>query len=159
MICYNHFLDCSPFGFYNFLSSVYDIFQCYTKVFMHYFATYSIFLKILFIYFREEKGGEKERERNINVWLPLTQPLLGTWPAAQACALTGNWTSDPLVCRLVLNPLSHTSQSYSNFFIPITHLTIQSLEISLYFYCHFLKLDLTFYLSGNYFNILYEINL
>ena len=110
MICYNHFLDCSPFGFYNFLSSVYDIFQCYTKVFMHYFATYSIFLKILFIYFREEKGGEKERERNINVWLPLTQPLLGTWPAAQACALTGNWTSDPLVCRLVLNPLSHTSQ-------------------------------------------------
>ena len=27
-----------------------------------------------------------------------------------ACALIGNWTSDPLVCRPVLNPLSHTSQ-------------------------------------------------
>ena len=51
------------------------------------------FLKILFIYFRERGGeGEREREResNISVWLPLTHPLLGTWPATQACALTGN---------------------------------------------------------------------
>ena len=30
---------------------------------------------------------EKERERNINVWMPLTWPALGTWPAIQACAL------------------------------------------------------------------------
>ena len=36
------------------------------------------------------EGSEKERERNINVWLPLVCPPLGTWPAAQACALTGN---------------------------------------------------------------------
>ena len=35
---------------------------------------------------------------------------LGTWPATQACALTGNRTSDLLVCRPALNPLSHTSQ-------------------------------------------------
>ena len=35
--------------------------------------------KILFIYFLERgEGREKERERNINVWLLLTQPLLGT---------------------------------------------------------------------------------
>ena len=33
------------------------------------------------------KGG---RKGNINVWLPLTHPLLGTWPATQACDLTGN---------------------------------------------------------------------
>ena len=42
-------------------------------------------IKILFIkrfkrfylfLFREGKGGRK-RERNINVWLPLTRPLLG----------------------------------------------------------------------------------
>ena len=26
-----------------------------------------------------------------------------------ACALTGNRTGDPLVCRLAVNPLSHTS--------------------------------------------------
>ena len=37
-------------------------------------------------------------------------PLLGTWPATQASALTGNRTGDPLVRRLVLSPLSHTSQ-------------------------------------------------
>ena len=49
-------------------------------------------------------------ERTVNVWLPLACPLLGTWPATQACALTGNQTGDPLVCRLVLYPLSHTSQ-------------------------------------------------
>ena len=44
------------------------------------------------IYLVLDGGGqrEKERERNTNVWLPLTWPLLGTWPATQACALTGN---------------------------------------------------------------------
>ena len=48
------------------------------------------FFKILFIYFLERGGGrEREREGSINVWLPLTRPLLGTWPATQACAL--NW--------------------------------------------------------------------
>ena len=66
-----------------------------------------LFLKIFYLFiFREEE----ERERNINVWLPLTHPLLGTWPTTQACALTRNLNGDHLVCRLVLNPLSHTSQ-------------------------------------------------
>ena len=31
-------------------------------------------------------------------------------PATQTCALTRNWTSDTLVHRLALSPLSHTSQ-------------------------------------------------
>ena len=44
------------------------------------------------------------------MWLPLMRPLLGTWPTTKACALTGNRTSNPLVHRLLLNPLSHTSQ-------------------------------------------------
>ena len=59
-----------------------------------------------FICFRERgrEGG------NLNVWLPFAHPLLGTWPAAQAGAPTGNRTSDSLVCRLALNPLSHTNQ-------------------------------------------------
>ena len=49
------------------------------------------FLKILFIlYLDRGEGREKERERNINVWLPLARPLWGTWPTTQACALTGN---------------------------------------------------------------------
>ena len=68
------------------------------------------FLKRFYLFiFREGKGGRK-RERNISVWLPLTRPLLGTWPATQACALTGNRTGDPLVCRLAFSPLIHTSQ-------------------------------------------------
>ena len=56
-------------------------------------------------------GREEERERNINVWLPLTRPLLGTWPATQACVLDLESNVPPfgLVCRLALNPVSHTS--------------------------------------------------
>ena len=48
------------------------------------------------------------------MWLPLMHPLLGTWPRTQACALTGNRTGNPLVPRLALNPLSHTSQGNIN---------------------------------------------
>ena len=62
------------------------------------------FLKVLFL----ERG--ERRERNINVWLPLAYPQLGTWPTTQACALIGNQTRYPLVLRPVLSPLSHTSQ-------------------------------------------------
>ena len=38
------------------------------------------------------------------------RPLLGTWPATQACALAGNQTGNALVLWPALNPLSHTSQ-------------------------------------------------
>ena len=72
-----------------------------------------------FIYSFLEGGEvrEKERERNINVWLPPVHPPLGTWPVAQACALTGNWMGNPLVPRLALNPLSHISQGWFFFFL------------------------------------------
>ena len=53
---------------------------------------FSFLKKILFIL--REREREKERERNISVWLPLTRLLLGTWPATQACVLTGNRTSN-----------------------------------------------------------------
>ena len=46
------------------------------------------------------------------MWVPLAHPLLGTWPTTHTCALTRNRTSDPLVCRSALNPLSHTSQGH-----------------------------------------------
>ena len=73
---------------------------------------FNLLKKILFIYlFLEgEDRKEKERERNFNVWLPLAHPLLGTWSATQACALTGNLTGDPLDQGPALNPLSHTCQ-------------------------------------------------
>ena len=52
----------------------------------------------------------KERERKINVWLLLVYPLLGTWSTTQACAQSGNRTSDPLGHRPMFNALSYTSQ-------------------------------------------------
>ena len=55
------------------------------------------FFNVIYLFLERGEGKEKERERNINMWLPFTCPLLGTWPATQACALTGNRTCDPLV--------------------------------------------------------------
>ena len=45
----------------------------------------SFIFKKYFIYLFLERGEakEKEKERNISVWLPLTYPQLGTWPAAK----------------------------------------------------------------------------
>ena len=64
-----------------------------------------------FIYLFLQRGeGRGKEDRNINVWLPLVRPLLETWPETQACALTGNGTSDLLLPSLVLSPVSHTSQ-------------------------------------------------
>ena len=69
------------------------------------------FKKYLFIYLLfGVEGREKEKARNITVWLPLTHTQLRTWPTTQACALTGNQTGDPLVHRPALIPLNHTSQ-------------------------------------------------
>ena len=69
---------------------------------------------VLFILFLQRgERREKDRKRNINVWLPLVCPQMGTWPATQACALTGNLTSDPLVFRPAFNPLTHTSQVWN----------------------------------------------
>ena len=39
------------------------------------------FLKSLFIYFQRGEGREKERGRNISVWLPPERRPPGTWPA------------------------------------------------------------------------------
>ena len=57
-------------------------------------------------------GDLVSKGEKYQLWLPLECPPLGTWPATQACALTGNQTGDTLVHRLVLNLLSHTSQGY-----------------------------------------------
>ena len=76
-----------------------------------------IFLRFyLFLFLERGEEREKGRERKINVWLLFVCPLLGPWPATQACALTGNQTGDPLVFRQALNPLSHTSRGWVHFF-------------------------------------------
>ena len=45
--------------------------------------------KRFYLFLDRGERWEKERERNINVWLPLAHPLLGTWPTTKASALTG----------------------------------------------------------------------
>ena len=88
--------------------------------FCHYLLQGGPFLKkILFIDLYVERGErrEKERERNIHVWLPLMHPVLGTWPTTQACALTGNRTGDSLVLRPAVNPQSHASQGRLGFWM------------------------------------------
>ena len=70
----------------------------------------------LFI-FKERRKGEREGEKHRLIASRMPPTGEGSWPATQACALVGNWTSDPLVCRLVLNPLSHnTSQGRAHAF-------------------------------------------
>ncbi|KAF6094981.1 hypothetical protein HJG60_012021 [Phyllostomus discolor] len=84
----------------------------------HSMTSFNLFLRLfIYLFLERGEGKEKERERNISVWLPLAHPLLGTWPATQACALTGNQTNDPLVHRLAFYPLSHTSQGMTSFIL------------------------------------------
>ena len=87
-------------------------YRCIGGVSRGYMACVDMFT-LIFIVLRERgREGGRERERNISVWLPLTCPLLGAWPTTQSCALIGSQTSNSLVHRPVLNPLSHTSQGY-----------------------------------------------
>ena len=68
------------------------------------------FFKILFIYFREGKGGRKKGRETSMCGCLSCAPCWGTWPTTQASALTGNQAGDLLVCNPVLHTLSHTSQ-------------------------------------------------
>ena len=92
------------------------------------------FFKRFYLFLERLEGREKERERNINVWLPLMCPLLGTWPATQACALTWNRTSIPLVHRTMLNPLSYTSHAPTHF-LAIVAMANTFYQFSAYNYC------------------------
>ena len=63
----------------------------------------------LFI-FREGKGERKRGRETLMCGCLSCAPRLGTWPATQVFALTGNRTGDPPICRPTLNSLSYTSQ-------------------------------------------------
>ena len=80
------------------------------------YGLYGDFLRFYFYLFLERgEGREKEREKNIDVSekhksvTSCTPPT--NMPTTQACALTGNRTGDLSVCRIMPNPLSHTSQA------------------------------------------------
>ena len=66
----------------------------------------------IFIFRERVREGAREEEKHQCVVASCMSPTRD--PATtQACALTGNQSSDPLVCRPVLSPLSHTSQGES----------------------------------------------
>ena len=63
-----------------------------------------LFKKIFYLFFKRREGKGNKRERNINVWLPFVLPLLRTWLATQACALTGNQACSPMLCTELHQP-------------------------------------------------------
>ena len=66
---------------------------------------------MLFIYFSErEEEKKKEREKKYQCVVAPHMTPTGDLSRNPGMCLTGNGTSDPLVHRPVLNPLSHTSQ-------------------------------------------------
>ena len=70
-----------------------------------------IFLRFYLLVFRKRgREGKREGEKHhcvVAVHAPPARDL-----ACNPGALTGNWTSDPLIHRPALNPLSHTNQGY-----------------------------------------------
>ena len=65
------------------------------------------FFKVLFI-FRGKGGRKRGRTTSMCGYLSCA-PYWGTWPTTQACALTGNQTSNPLLRRPILSPLIYTN--------------------------------------------------
>ena len=76
-------------------------------------------LRIYLVILERGKQREEGRERETHIsmwktiidWLTSVRAPTRDEPASQACALTGNRTGNLSVCRLALNPLSHTGQS------------------------------------------------
>ena len=58
---------------------------------------YEFFKGFIYLVLDRGEGRERKKERNINVWLPLTWPPRGIRPTTQACALPGNPTGNPLI--------------------------------------------------------------
>ena len=58
----------------------------------HSFSLLSFFKDFIYLFLETGERKDKERERNISVWLPFICPLLETWPSTQAWAL--DWESN-----------------------------------------------------------------
>ena len=80
------------------------------------------FLKILLIFSKRGREGEWEGEKH---WCERETSVCWTEHASQACALTGNRTSDLLLCGTMPNQLNHTHQGWKLFLLPIVINLIQ----------------------------------
>ena len=54
------------------------------------FTLFFFFLDFIYLFLDRVEGREKDR--SINMWLPLMRPLLGTWPATQG--MCPDWESN-----------------------------------------------------------------
>ena len=106
-------------GWVCFTANIYSNFFLHEGFFFSFFMVF--FKKILFIYFyREGKRGRKKGGETSMCGCLSHAPPLGTWPSTQACALTGNRTSNPLVHRPALSPLSYTCHGHYSLFLLLT---------------------------------------
>ena len=99
---------------------------CYsTYLCFHWFFLFKKNYFRFYLLLVEEKGGRKRSretlmcESYIQLVASHKPPVWGTWPATQACALTGNWTSNILVHRPALDPLCHTAVADEGFLMLI----------------------------------------
>ena len=103
-----NFLKTNLFSFqYCSISIKYLFLKC-INLLIQFFFSLKVYL-LIYLFIEREEGREKETERNINC-LPFAHPQPGTRPSTQECAMSGNQTSNPLVCRPALSPLSPTIQ-------------------------------------------------
>ena len=84
---------------------------CFRFMFLFIFYLFYLFEDFYLFIFRERKGGRKKgREASICGCVLHVPPWGPGPPATKACALVGNQTGDPLVCRQAVSPLIRTSQ-------------------------------------------------
>ena len=93
------------------------------------------FFGFIYLFLERREGREKERERSISVWLLLMWPPLGTWPTTQACALTGNWTGNPLVCSLHSIHWATPARSFEIFLIILGDWVLHASLNTIFFPC------------------------
>lgn len=85
-----------------------------------------------FCFFGGERERKGKREKNIRLKgkYRLAAPQLGIEPAIHVCALTRNWTRNPLVYGTTLEPAEPPSQAHFVFWSPICYLLNTTWDLS-----------------------------
>ena len=88
----------------------------------------------IYLFLEGGEGRKRGRETSVQGMHRLAGCLLqastwaGTKPAIQARALTGCRPSDPLLCRMMPNPLDHTSQGWNQILKSFTKGDLQKVQ-------------------------------
>ena len=94
----------------------YDCFPIFTQVFKHRNGLTDLFFLRSYLFIFREGKGRRKRGRETSMCGCLSHaPYWGSGLQPSHVPETGSQTSDPLVHRPALNPLSHTSQGWWSF--------------------------------------------